>query len=108
MIFDIYIPSFKLALEYYGYQHYYNHLMFGDVESRKERDLERHKACNSIGITFIEVPYWWQRDEDSIISILYKSRPDLVTGYKFIPFSYGPKMQKQSHHLYKIKWLSSM
>ena len=30
-----------------------------------------------IGITLIEVPYWWDRDITSLAATVYNSRPDL-------------------------------
>jgi len=63
MIFDIYVDGMNLALEYQGYQHYYDHYMFGDANQRKERDVERQKACKSLGMECIGIPYWWQHDK---------------------------------------------
>jgi len=78
MVFDIYIAAFNLAFEYNGYQHYYDHYLFGNVNSHKLRDTERHNACKSKGITLIEVPYWWHCDKESVVSLLYKIRPDIM------------------------------
>jgi len=82
MVFDIYIPSFNLAIEYQGYQHYYDHYMFGDVNSFKERDHQKHEACNSLGITYIQVPYWWQRDKESIIGLLHTHKIALALDFQ--------------------------
>jgi len=41
MFYDIYVPSFNIIFEYHGYQHYYDHYLFGDVKSRKGRDNEK-------------------------------------------------------------------
>jgi len=81
---DIFVPSLNLAFEYHGYQHYHHHKIFGEVKSRKERDNERHKACTSIGVTSISVPYWWKHDKESILELLYKSRADIVPDYTAI------------------------
>jgi len=78
MIFDIYVPSLNLVFEYQGYQHYFDHVMFGIVKARKERDNERFRACASLGLALVEVPYWWHRDKDSLYVILHKHRPDIV------------------------------
>jgi len=72
IVFDVYIPSFDLAFEHHGYQHYQDHAIFGPVQSRKERDNERREACKSAGITCIEVPYWWHRDQETILAVLHK------------------------------------
>jgi len=78
MMFDIYIPSYKVAFEYQGYQHYNDHYIFGDVRPNKSRDSEKRAACKPLGITIVDVPYWWQRDKQSIIAILDKHRPDIL------------------------------
>jgi len=91
VIFDVFIPSMNMAFEYYGFQHFYYHVMFGDVKSRKERDEERIRACQALGLTTVLVPYWWQRDKESIVAMLHKHRPDIVTelsAHNTIPFYY--------------------
>jgi len=78
MVFDIFVPSFNMMLEYHGHQHYYDHHLFGYVKPQQERDDIKRKACQHQGITFLEVPYWWQRDKESIVTLLHKQRPDIV------------------------------
>jgi len=86
ILFDVYVSSLNLAIEYHGYHHYYDHYMFGTAASLRKRDSERIAACKSLGITFIFVPYWWQRDKESIEALLHKYRPDLVPANDTIPF----------------------
>jgi len=89
MIFDIYVPSFDLAIEYHGAHHYQDHIMFGAVASLKERDHKKIEACNSVKITYIEVPYWWQHDKESIAAIVHQHRPDIVSAsVPVVPFEY--------------------
>jgi len=78
MIFDVYIPSLNLIFEYQGYQHYYANCMFGNIKSQQEQDQKKRLACNYLDITYLEVPYWWQYDKESIIAIIYQKRPDIV------------------------------
>jgi len=92
MIFDIYVPSLNLVFEYHGHQHFTDHLLFGETKFLKERDSERYDACNSLGVTDIEIPYWWQRDKESIIAVLNKHRADIVSNNsQVIPFFYKTK-----------------
>jgi len=90
MIFDIFVSSFNLVFEYQGFQHYHHHIMFGDAKYGKERGEERLLACKTLEITIIAVPYWWQRDKESVAIILHNFRPDLVTDSPqgVVPFSY--------------------
>jgi hypothetical protein len=46
-------------------------------EERKEFDLNKSKICASQGITLIQVPYWWDRQFESIAATIYNLRPDL-------------------------------
>ncbi len=34
----------------------------------------------TIGITLIEVPYWWNKKFESLKVIIYEQRPDLLDG----------------------------
>jgi len=93
MVFDICVPSLNLAFEYQGHQHFYDHVLFGDVKSHQARDEERREVCKYLAMTLIEVPYWWQRDKESILSLLHKYRPDIVPNVPGrIPFAYALKL----------------
>jgi len=88
MIFDVCIPSLNLIFEYQGYQHYYDHSMFGSVKFCQEKDIQKRVACNWYKLTYLEVPYWWQHDKESIIAIIHQERPDLVPNVFGTPFQY--------------------
>jgi len=78
MTFDIYVPSLNIVFEYQGYQHYHHHYMFGDVKYHKEHDLEKREACTHHSMCYLEVPYWWEHDKESVIAIINQARPDIV------------------------------
>jgi len=87
MLFDIFVPSLNIIIEYHGFQHFHDHYMFGDVKSCKEQDDERIVACASQNITYLEVPYWWKHDKESIIALVNLVRPDIVADCHLItPF----------------------
>jgi len=97
LIFDVYVPGLKLAFEYQAYHHYYDHIMFGEDDSPKVEDEERRKASKSLGITLIELPYWWQRDKETLLSLLQKERPDVnLDTTEAVPFSYGTYSTRDS------------
>jgi len=80
-----------------GYQHYFDHFMYGDARLQILRDDERRLACDSLEITLIGIPYWWQRDKDSIIALLHIQRPDIMPHSNNVtPFMYGPE-KRQTH-----------
>ena len=59
---DMYNRSEKLACEYNGRQHYeyVPYLHKNDVrnfQKQQERDIEKRRICNKLGIKLIEVPY---------------------------------------------------
>jgi len=78
MILDVYVPSFQLAFEYQGAHHYRQHNFFGCAASYQKRDKAKQKACELLGITLLEVPYWWKRDKESVIAMLKRFRPDVI------------------------------
>ena len=48
------------------------------LEERKQRDDKKKLICRSNGITFIEIPYWWDRSYGSLYATIYNQRPDLL------------------------------
>jgi len=67
------------------------------LKSRKERDKQRREACEYHCITYLEVPYWWQRDKESLVAIICQERPDIVPEVPtVIPFHYPTNTQQQS------------
>jgi len=81
MQLDIWIPQYNLAFEYQGAHHYFDsYEAFGPVSSASlyfNRDKQKKHLCYEKGITFIEIPYWWDGEEDSLITILNQSYPNL-------------------------------
>jgi len=66
LVFDFYIPSKNMAIEYDGQQHYFP-VQFGGIslgEAIKEyhknkiRDSVKNKYCKNNGINLIRIPYW--------------------------------------------------
>lgn len=56
---DFYLPSVKLAFEYQGDQHF-EQTFRGDVQNQMERDNVKRQLCKQLGISLIEIPYWWK------------------------------------------------
>lgn len=34
--------------------------------------------CKEVGITLIEIPYWWDKKLPSLCATIYNSRPDIL------------------------------
>lgn len=98
MELDIYLPGKNLAFEYNGYemslysafscsylttptrkQHYESNFVFGSHEIQRERDMMKIDACRARGITLIEIPYWWNQSEASLVSTIAHQRSDLAS-----------------------------
>jgi hypothetical protein len=45
---------------------------------QKARDEEKKKQCRLAGIDLIEIPYWWDRSEQTLAATITKHRPDLL------------------------------
>lgn len=104
---DIFIPAISLAIEYHGAQHYVDAAQKHQMESSPTRDNDKQEICKKLGITLITVPFWWDRDTDSIAATIHAYRPDLIPSpppnSKPIPTEMPPKFKKKIsmkiHHL---------
>lgn len=78
MELDIYIPSMKLAFEYQGGQHYLQTTMTSSaLATQQKKDEEKRQMCKQLGITLIEIPYWWDMSTNQIIATINRHRPDI-------------------------------
>ena len=75
---DIYIPSLNLAFEYQGEQHYGHHFLYGSSRRQQRRDNEKIEKCDSVGITLIEIRYWWDGQKSSLAATIHQYRSDLL------------------------------
>ena len=69
---DLFIPSINLAFEYQGEQHY-DDLMssaFSPHEVYKFRDDAKFQLCVKNDVTIVFIPYWWDRNKETIVSYL--------------------------------------
>jgi hypothetical protein len=72
---DGYWEELKLAAEYNGLQHYemVDYFHKGDIknfEAQQERDEKKREACKEAEINLVEIPYWLNLTEESIIQYL--------------------------------------
>jgi hypothetical protein len=81
MELDIYIPSLQIAVEYNGEQHYYDNGYHQKHNSH--RDEVKKAVCQSLGITLLQVPYWWNLSPSSLLSTISQLRPDLSHSFNY-------------------------
>jgi len=74
---DIFIPSLSLAIEYHGIQHYQSTSFYGSHEKQQIIDESKRILCRSIGISLIEIGYWWDYEQNTLLNTIYKHRPDI-------------------------------
>jgi hypothetical protein len=74
---DVYIPSLALAFEHQGEQHYGLHL-WGQTQRVVKNDEEKRDICKRLGITLIEVPFWWNKSKEQMEAAIWRVRPDAV------------------------------
>jgi hypothetical protein len=93
MELDIFVPSLLLAFEYNGEQHYNYHYIFGSPEDRMRKDEEKKKLCKQLGITLVEVPYWWDCSKFSLAATICKVKPTLLSAMR----GFQTALEQQSH-----------
>src|SRR4051794_8569692 len=77
MTFDVSVPDLSLVLEYQGEQHYHEIHALADYLMVKSRDNEKREQCKRHNLTLIEVPYWWDFNNESLAATIQLERPDL-------------------------------
>lgn len=78
MQLDIFLPGHRVAFEYQGEQHYRDHYFFGLKEMYEKKDHEKKIACQKLGITLIPIPFWWDKQEISLATIIAHNCPNLA------------------------------
>jgi hypothetical protein len=61
---DIYLPVHNLALE------------CGILNSETEK---KRMFCKQNGISFVEIPVWWDNQKQSVLANIHQQRPDLIS-----------------------------
>ncbi len=63
----------------------------------EERDSKKNRACTSLGITLITIPYWWNKSESSLATTIHHVRPDIDIPPMWLtsPIPLSIKMDKQ-------------
>jgi hypothetical protein len=77
MQLDVFVPSLKLAVEYQGEQHFKSQHIYNESNMVQIRDNLKKEACKQLGITLLEIPYWWDQSIESLAATIHKQFPNL-------------------------------
>jgi hypothetical protein len=100
---DVYFPDLMLGLEYQGEAHY-GHSSFKreDTTSLMKRDAEKKLQAAKLGITLVEVPYWWDGSKLQLEATIQQHRPDLIDKAQVEPISLTiPAPYKKPRRIFK-------
>eukprot|EP00026_Physarum_polycephalum_P001689 Phypoly_transcript_01691.p1 GENE.Phypoly_transcript_01691~~Phypoly_transcript_01691.p1 ORF type:complete len:1022 (+),score=174.74 Phypoly_transcript_01691:50-3115(+) len=75
---DVYLPELRLGFEYQDQYHFFEGLGSQNLSVHKERDRIKLLQAEEKGITLICVPFWWDGDMPSLLSLIANKRPDLI------------------------------
>ena len=85
-IFDLFIPSHNLVIEYHGIQHYIDstNIGFSSIDMVKDRDEEKIILLNQLNFNLVVIPYWWNLSFEAFLALIGKKFSHLL------PSSYSP------------------
>jgi hypothetical protein len=77
---DIWIPRYNISIEYQGRQHYEHNNTWGDGLSHQMlQDIHKKRLLQSMEITLIHIPFWWNFELESLLSTISKvCKPPIV------------------------------
>jgi very-short-patch-repair endonuclease len=104
---DVYCPSYKLAAEYHGRQHFFYTQRFFDskydFEEAQKRDQKKIERCKELGITLIVFRYNDLLTEDSV----YDRMLDAIRNSKFVPQKTNKRSVTESDFYQNAKKMNS-
>jgi hypothetical protein len=102
---DAFIPSLAIGFEHQGAQHYRPMSVWGNFQRIKQTDAEKRVQCKLLGITLIEVPYWWSKTRFYLEETIAAVRPDLIQRDLSKQTSKATQLKPKQYH--KISVLKS-
>ena len=75
---DIFVRGKNLALEYQGLLHYHDIFIYGQTTGFQKRDPQKRLVCHDLGITLVDIPFWWKGDYSSFVNTIRLARPDII------------------------------
>jgi hypothetical protein len=79
--FDVFLPDYNLAFEYFGEHHYHDIPAFGSLDMYQLRDEEKRTICQRLGLCLVIVPYWWDMTLSSLRGFISAVDPKLLLQY---------------------------
>jgi hypothetical protein len=78
ILFDIFVPALRIALEFDGEHHYGDVSGVGQWTEKAASDAQKMAICLREGISLVRVPYWWDRKQSTLKQLVVAVRPELV------------------------------
>merc|ERR1712137_109999 len=75
--FDVFVPSYRLALEYQGYHHYNELPAFGSLELYQQRDEEKQQLAARHQISLVAVPFSWDNSLPALQELIRQQCPSI-------------------------------
>jgi hypothetical protein len=96
---DAFISSLAIAFEFQGEQHYGAHI-YGHTSRSISNDAEKRSFCSKLGVTLIEVPFWWDKSKEQLESAIARVRPDIIQHVvKGKPFATSQEIKRSTLYI---------
>jgi len=83
MELDFWSEEHQLGIEYQGEHHYFELWERGANPSRRQHiDREKKLSCNRLGISYIAIPYWWDRSLDQLVAKIREVKPEFASSFE--------------------------
>jgi hypothetical protein len=58
--------------------HYFSTTPFGSASQRKLCDERKKLLADELGITLIQIPFWWDKSQSSLVATIQQHRLDIL------------------------------
>eukprot|EP00026_Physarum_polycephalum_P003145 Phypoly_transcript_03154.p1 GENE.Phypoly_transcript_03154~~Phypoly_transcript_03154.p1 ORF type:complete len:822 (-),score=127.19 Phypoly_transcript_03154:90-2411(-) len=107
---DVYLPDYKLGFEYQDPHHFFNS-SYGayTLSEYKRRDKVKQEQAEKLGITLINVPFWWDWNVESLVAKIKTKKLGVLSNVAStaLPFSDTPPQEIVDKYNFDIPGLGA-